>query len=96
MIAVGAELGVDLAPHRSKHLRDVPKPDAVIAMEQHHLDSARQLYPTLGEDRLSVLRPSGVDDPYGMGVDQYRKTAHEILGAIEDLEIEGLTESFSG
>lgn len=96
MVDIAAEHGLDLAPHRSTPLDESPTPDFVFAMESHHLEAASSQFPELAVLQIRLLRPAGVDDPYGLGVDEYRHSAHLIADAIDAIDVDSLLDSSDG
>ena len=87
MVSIGAELGVDLEPHRSRSFVDVDEPDLVLCMEQEHLSAVRVAFPNLSSEAIRLLDSAPVVDPYGEDLDTYRACAAQIAQAIERLEI---------
>ena len=86
MITSGAELGVDLTPHRVRSIDKVDQPDLVLCMEEHHVGKARDAFPALANTHIVLLDPAGVDDPYGEPITTYRSTAAQIVSAINALD----------
>jgi len=80
-----AEIGIDIAQHRSQPLTAelVGRADLILAMEMHHLLAARSVAPAetgkmhllsqyaAGDDRAA---PLGVSDPIGGDLNEYRET----------------------
>ena len=83
MITTGAELGVDLTPHRARSIDRVDQPDLVLCMEEHHVSKARDAFPGLANTHIVLLDPAGVDDPYNEPITTYRSTAAQIAAAID-------------
>jgi protein-tyrosine phosphatase len=87
-IRVGAELGVDLAGHRSRPLTAslILAADYLITMTQSHALVLVARFPELGS-RLRLLSPDGEDlaDPIGCEEPVYRQCAQEITRALERL-----------
>lgn len=83
---IAADKGLDLSEHRSRLLDDVPEPDWVIGMEQHHLVAARSAFPGLDPARIRLLdHPRAVPDPYGRGRAVYESATSQIDAAVEHL-----------
>jgi len=87
-VAVGADNGVDLGPHRSRPLTPamIRASDLVLGMEPHHVEYARGLAPDAA-DRIHLITEKGatgptasygVLDPMGGSADQYRDTFNRI------------------
>ena len=86
MQEVGAERGLDLAPHRATLLTEAQVPDLVFGMEQEHLIAARRAFPDLPKGSIRLLaHPQAVADPYGRHIDLYRRTATQIDEALSGL-----------
>lgn len=83
MQRAGAELGIDLSAHRSTPLKDCDRPDVVFGMEQQHLVAAARRFPDLAAAQIRLLdHPNAIEDPYGLDLDTYRKTAATIMRAV--------------
>ncbi|HOI37997.1 MAG TPA: low molecular weight protein arginine phosphatase [Bacillota bacterium] len=78
-IAVLAELGLDLGGHRARMLTRemIAKADTILAMEGRHLERILELDP-LAAPRARLLAASDIADPFGGGVEVYRRTRDEI------------------
>lgn len=87
MVIVGRNYALDLTHHRATPLDETGEPDLVYAMEVHHLEAGRLRFPTLDTDRIRLLDPSGIDDPYGLGMNQYLASAQAIAQAIDAIDI---------
>jgi protein-tyrosine-phosphatase len=88
MQEVAGERGLDLSNHRARQLEEVPQPDFVYGMEQHHLIEARKAFPDLAPGRIRLLaHPLAVPDPYGRGIEVYRSTASQIVDAVAALDL---------
>ncbi len=74
-VLVAQELGLEDLRHHSAQLLTselVSRADAILVMEQHHLDRVEQLG---GGDKARLLADDGVPDPYMQGIEAYRATA---------------------
>ena len=88
-LLVAMEHGLDLAAHRSRALTHdiVEDSDLVLVMSESHLDRVRALG---GGDRVALLTDyaSGgassrsISDPFGSGLDVYRRTFDELTEQI--------------
>jgi protein-tyrosine phosphatase len=80
-----AELGADLASHRSRPVNPqlVAAADDVIAMTRAHADALAARYPGLGPAVRLLADPDDLDDPIGGGPEVYRECARAILGHLE-------------
>ncbi len=79
-----AELGIDLAGHRSTSVwEDGNAPDVMYALSAEHRDAMVVRWPGRADD-IHMLRPDGgsIDDPYGMGLADYRRSRDEIADAV--------------
>ncbi len=78
-VAVLAELGLDLAGHRARLLTReiVSQADTILTMERRHLERVLELDP-LAAPRARMLAQSDILDPFGGGVEVYRRTRDEI------------------
>lgn len=92
--SVAREHGLDLSQHRARQLGHeiVTEADKVFVMEACQLDDRR----LVGSDRALVTayeNPPGrdVDDPYSMGIEDYRTCYAELSVAVRSLfdELEG-------
>ena len=92
-LAVAAELGIDLTPHRATHLTSevVAQADIIYGMEDEHVEAVLQLAPNA---RVELLRPDagGIPDPYG----EDRQAYLEIYELIETALLRRLEELNSG
>lgn len=100
-ILVGLERGLDLSSHRSRPLTPelVLESDLILALSEHHVDSAVAMGGSgktfLLDDFASVGRTSHpVSDPFGQGIEAYRESAEDISRqvalAVERLAARGL------
>jgi protein-tyrosine phosphatase len=88
-VTICLEEGIDISRHRSRSLTRqlVEESDLVLAMEEHHAETARRLAPDHG-DRIHLLHRyaangnpavrGGVPDPMGGDLEDYRMTFVEI------------------
>lgn len=79
-----AEAGVALAGHRARAFDRTGSWDRVYVMTADHLRAVLAAAPHL-RGRVEMLRPDGgdVDDPYGWGIEAYRRARDEITAAID-------------
>jgi protein-tyrosine phosphatase len=79
------ERGIDLGSHRSQALLGplVQEADRVYCLSASHRHAALALTPEAAS-KTQLLRPDGKDipDPFGAGIEVYRKTAAEIEAAL--------------
>lgn len=82
MQTVAAEIGLDLSQHRATQVdpRMVTEDFLVYAMETHHLDWLR-IRQSGSPHRL--LGQTGIDDPYGSSLPDYRRTRSAIVAAVQ-------------
>ncbi|MDR9450121.1 MAG: low molecular weight protein arginine phosphatase [Acidimicrobiia bacterium] len=82
MRQVAGEIGLDLSTHRSSQLSPQAIADAslILAMEAHHLHWLRS---HRAEAPAGLLGASDIDDPYGLGLPEYRRARQEITAAVE-------------
>lgn len=88
-LLVAMENGLDLAAHRSRALTPevVRSADLILVMGESHLDRVRALG---GEDRVALLteyasggrRAVPISDPFGSGLEVYRRTFEELTEEI--------------
>ncbi len=94
-VTASAEQGIDIASHRSRSLSRylIEESDLVLGMEEHHSAEAQSLAPDLA-DRIHVLEGYGADDettpvtgvpdPIGGSLDEYRSSFSRIQKQIAD------------
>ncbi len=83
-VTVMAELGIDVAGHRSTSVwEDGNAADVVYALSAEHRDAMVVRWPGRADD-IHMLRPDGgsIDDPYGMELADYRRSRDEIADAV--------------
>ncbi len=89
-IAIAAQLGVDLAPHRATHLTSdvVAAADIVYGMEAEHVAAVLALDPGAN---VNLLSPHGalMPDPYGGDRAEYLTSYSLIRDALESRLAEG-------
>ncbi|HBT50453.1 MAG: Ribose 5-phosphate isomerase RpiB [Caldanaerobacter subterraneus] len=91
------EYRIDISDHRAKSLReeDLKGADLVLAMAFSHKRSLVSQYPEYADKIFTIKEFVGlegdVEDPYGMPLEVYKKTAEELSGLIDKL-IEKLSE----
>ena len=83
-VTVMAELGIDLAGHRSRSVwEDGDDADVMYALSAEHRSAMVARWPDRAND-IHMLRPDGgsIDDPYGMELADYRRSRDEIANAV--------------
>jgi protein-tyrosine phosphatase len=96
-IAAMREIGLDLAPHRSRGFveADLARTDLIVAMSGAHLAELRERFPT-GRPPCVLLRAfeeseepaeqaQDLEDPIGMPLEFYRARLAEIVRSVEHL-----------
>lgn len=91
--AIG-EYGADASNHRAVNIyeSDILSCDLVLCMTRAHKRDVLSIYPNL-EGKVFTLKEYiksddkylDIDDPWGYGLDVYKKTAKEIVDAIDKL-----------
>lgn len=78
------ELGIDISSHISSPLtsEDIKSADRIICLAKNHYDYLLGM--GVSPKKLSVLG-NGISDPFGTGIEQYRKCRDEIISAIDEL-----------
>jgi len=78
------EIGIDISKHISSQLEndDIKSADRIVCLSKNHFDYLLGI--GVSPKKLSVLG-SGIADPYGMGIEEYRKCRDEIISAIDKL-----------
>jgi protein-tyrosine-phosphatase len=82
MRQVAGEIGLDLSAHQSSQLslQAIADTSLVFAMEAQHL---RWLRLHGADARAGLLGVNDIDDPYGLGLAEYRRARQEIIAAVE-------------
>jgi protein-tyrosine-phosphatase len=64
--------------------------DVIYALSAEHRDAMLRRWPDR-DDEIHLLRPDGesIADPYGLGIDDYRRTRDEISAAVRARAAEG-------
>lgn len=85
-IQAAQELGADVSAHRSSAITadKVQQADYLICMTAAQLDALCRQFPE-AEDKAFTLCPFDISDPYGSGLEVYRKTAREIDAGVQTL-----------
>jgi protein-tyrosine phosphatase len=79
-----AEVGIAVEDHRSQSVWEVgDAADVIYALSGEHRDAMLRRWPDRIDD-IHLLRPDGesIADPYGLGIDDYRRTRDEIEAAV--------------
>lgn len=86
--ALKEDYDIDISGHTSKSINheDVREADLILTMTESHKHTIIKRYPEYS-DKIFTLKEyiglSGdISDPYGMGIDVYKKTARELNDAI--------------
>lgn len=89
-IGVAAELGLDLASHRSREVdeRMLDRADVVLVMTQNHAEALRLEFPTRAEkvyllSEMKDGRRRDVEDPYGGPQEGYRACIHTLVDLVD-------------
>jgi ribose 5-phosphate isomerase B len=93
---VAAERGLDLEAHRARRLDAdlVAGADAILTMTPEQADAVRRRFPEVSGRVATVLAAAGlappdadagIDDPVGLGIEAYRRTARLLAEAVERL-----------
>lgn len=87
---VARERSLDLSQHRARHVSglDLDRYDHVVALTEGIAERLRSDF-GVAEDRLLVLE---VEDPFGFGIESYRRVAGVLDGAIDELRTRVLGE----
>lgn len=85
-IVAAQELGADITAHRSACLTPDMVRDAtyLVCMTGAHYDRIRAAYPAC-EDKLFLLLPTDVSDPFGGDLDTYRQAARQIDTGVQQI-----------
>ena len=90
-VKVMQEEGIDITDHKSKMLMeaDIEENDLVFTMTNSHKEVIRDMY---GDENVHTLKnyiksceDCDILDPYGYGIEKYRKTRDEIKEAVKKL-----------
>jgi len=86
-LSVAAEFGVDL----THHLSDIISPDSfaridkLIIMDEENLRDLFKLN-MMYKNKIYKLTQSSIADPYGKGIEEFRKCFSEIKSSIDNLK----------
>lgn len=87
--AVMKEIGIDISAHRSRHITaDNLNADRIICMTSAH----KSALAAAGID--STVLGGGISDPFGSGLEVYRKCRDEITSAVRQLAFGGFFTDF--
>ena len=87
------DYGIDLKNHRATHIRNsnIKEMDVILCATRRHKDMVIYMYPELKEKVYTMKEYAGykeddldIDDPWGYGIDIYKKCAKEIEGCIDE------------
>ncbi len=85
-VAAARHFGADIRHHRSRKLTSelIHDADMIFCMTEFHAEAARELAPAAA-DRIVRLSAAGdIPDPIGGGGDVYRRTAENLLKAVQE------------
>jgi protein-tyrosine phosphatase len=80
------ERGLSLEDHASRGIDDglIDGADLILAMTPGHLDALAEAFPdAIDRMRLVSANGQGIVDPYGGGLDLYRRTADMLARCVE-------------
>ncbi|MCR1900214.1 low molecular weight protein arginine phosphatase [Irregularibacter muris] len=96
-IKVMEDMDIDITPHTSQALtfQLAQEADLILTMTQRHKDQILQMEPYLQGKVFTLLEYAqgeekgdlalDIPDPFGLSIEEYRKTAEEIQGALEKI-----------
>lgn len=79
------EEDIDISGYTSKKITEelIKSADLIVGISTHHIISIVSLIPETASK--TVLLGFGIDDPYGLTLDDYKETREEIKNALTDL-----------
>lgn len=85
-VTAAAELGADIAAHRSRILTPEMAAEAryLVCMTGAHYDWLCEAFPACA-DKIFTLLPADVSDPFGGDLDTYRRAAAQIDAGVQDI-----------
>ena len=92
-IEVMREYGIDLSKHRATNIKssNIKDMDVILCATTSHKNSVISMYPELKDKIYTMKEYAGYDkndmdikDPWGYGIDTYRKCAKEIEECINE------------
>jgi len=95
-IQVMREYGIDLKNHRATHIKNskIEDMDLILCATTSHKNNVINMYPNLKEKVFTMKEYSGYDkrdmdikDPWGYGIEVYRKCAAEIEDCIDKMSV---------
>ena len=87
------EMGYDISDHISKRLslEDIQSADLILTMTLNHKRIIAASVPSAKDKVFTLCEYAGIqgdiDDPYGLGLGEYRKCAKKIKKAVEAIEL---------
>ena len=83
--AAAAELGADLADHRSQRLTAglINEADMIFCMTDAHVEQVLAIDPTARDRTVRLSDEGEIGDPVGGGSGIYRRTARQIRAALQ-------------
>lgn len=84
-IEAARELGADITGHYSRHITEAicRSADRIFCVSEKHADAVRAACPGV-KDKIFVLDPP-IPDPYGGGLEDYRRCAAALRKAIDKI-----------
>jgi len=82
---------LDIKAHSAKQFNeeDIKSNSSVLCMTGRHAQIIRKYYPEYADKIFSVSeylnQPYDIDDPYGLGIAEYEKTASQLENLIEEI-----------
>ncbi len=82
---------IDIREHKATQLddEDMKSSSLVLCMTSRHAQILRKYYPEYADKVFSVSeylnQPYDIDDPYGLGIAEYEKTASQLESLIEKI-----------
>ena len=92
-IEVMREMGYDISDHISRRLtpEDIKSADLILAMTVNHKRIISASVPDAKDKVFTLCEYAGIkgdiEDPYGLGISEYRKCANKIKEAVEAIEL---------
>ncbi len=92
-IEIMREMGYDISNHLSRRLspEDIKSADLILTMTRNQKRMILVAAPELKDKVFTLCEYAGmkgdIDDPYGLGIEEYRKCAEKIKKAVEAIKI---------
>lgn len=89
-----APYGIDLSAHRTRRLteEEIREAERILTMTRDQEALLKQAFP-FARDKISVISPGGVPDPYGGTQEDYEECANALKSAVERLTEEWKNEA---